>query len=191
MPSFNRNLDVYQGFNFKKDSQGPVGFVTKLNIGGTDIKADLTTCKDPTSPDTDVKAVMVLDGYSWDTGVTDPLGFTGRISVDNKQIVAGLLLGTLTNTEVKAEFALYEYDPQKKKYFKSAYNNEELSALIAKQGDSDLSIFVADDPAGEVQSPINYAMTIDITPQEKQQSISLATGDQQNVVKSWGLTVQA
>ena len=190
MPSFNRNLDVYQGFNFKKDKQDPVGFITKLTIGGTEVKADLTTCKDPTSPSDSIKAVMVLDGFSWDTGVTDPLGFTGRISVDNKQIVQNMLLGTLTNTEVKAEFTVYEYDPQKKKYFKAAYNNEELSCLISKSGD-DLSIFVADDPAAEVQSPINYTMTIDLSPQEKQQSMSLATGDQQNVVKSWGLTVSA
>lgn len=190
MPSFDRSLNVYQGFNFKKDKQDPVGFVTKLTIGGKEVKADLTTCKDPTSPSDSIKAVMVLDSFGWGTGVTDPLNFTGRISVDNKQILASALLGTLTNTEVKMTFVCYEYDPQAKKYFKCSYNNEELEAILGKSG-SELNIYLSDDPATEVQSPINYGLSLGVTPQEKEQSITLATGDQQNVVKSWGLTVQA
>tara|TARA_R110002072_G_C7826174_1_gene523774 strand:+ start:110 stop:682 length:573 start_codon:yes stop_codon:yes gene_type:complete len=189
MPAFDRNLDVYQGFNFKKDKQDPVGFITKLTIGGKEIKADLDTCKDPTSPSDSIVSVMVLDSFGWMTGVTDPINFTGRISVANKQTIAEMLLGTLTNTEVKINFSLFEYDPKAKKYFKSGFPNEELSCLLGKSG-SDLNIYLSDDPATEVQSPINYGFSIGITPQETEQSITLATGDQKNIVKSWGLTVK-
>ena len=40
MPEFRKILDVYQGYNFKKDKQTPVGFITKMTIGKTELKAD-------------------------------------------------------------------------------------------------------------------------------------------------------
>lgn len=38
--------------------QTTVGYVTALNLGGTDLKAD-QTCKDPTSPSDDMAVVAV------------------------------------------------------------------------------------------------------------------------------------
>ena len=38
MPEFRKVLDIYQGYNFKKDKQTPVGFITKMKLGDKELK---------------------------------------------------------------------------------------------------------------------------------------------------------
>lgn len=189
MPSFDRSLNVYQGFNFNKDKQDKVGFLTALTIGSEALAVDLS-CKEPTSPTTVLKAVAVLDNFSWGTGITDSIYLTGRISLSNKQKVAELLLGTLTDTTVLFNFEVYEYDQLAKKYFKSSYPNEELKGLLEKSGDN-LNLRISEDPSSDVQSPLNFQLQLGIKAQETEQTINLATGDQKVITKAWGLTVEA
>lgn len=188
MPEFSRALSIYQGFNFKKDKQDRVGLVTSLTIGGEALAVDLTTAKDPTNPTAALASVVILDSFQWGTGVTDSLYFSGRVSRANKVKLSAMLLGSFTNTEAKVNFSIFEYDPLAKKYFKSCYPNAECEGLLEKSGD-ELNLHVDEDPASEVQSPINFGFTIGIKPQEKEQSINIAVKDQAPVTKSWGLTV--
>ncbi len=188
MPQFARTLDVYQGYNFKKDHQTPVGFITKLKVGEVDLVAD-QTCKDPTNPTRDLKVVAVLNHGLWQTGITDAVYLAGQISTVNKQEVALLTLSDLVNIDVAFQFAVYEYDPLAKKYFLSFHSNaKDMNGLLEKSG-ADLNLSVADDAAREVQSPENYTFTIGIKPRASSQAIHLATGDQKKVVKAWGLAV--
>lgn len=188
--SFQKNLDVYQGYNFKKDVQTPVGFITALKIGDITLTAD-QTCKDPMSPETDLKTVTVLSGSFWEVGVTDSLYFSGRISVANKQQVMQLLYKDLTKVDVTCNFVVYDYDPLEKKYFKCQLPTEdaELNGLLEKSG-SDLNVSVSDDAASEVQSPENYVFQIGIKPQPSAQKITLATSFTDKIVKAWGLNVE-
>lgn len=188
MPQFGRTLDVYQGYNFKKDHQTPVGFIVKLKVGEVEVTAD-QTCKDPTNPTKDLKVVAVLNHGLWHTGITDAVYLAGQISTANKQKVALLALSDLINIDVMFQFAVYEYDPIAKKYFLSFHSNsKDMNGLLEKSG-ADLNLSVADDASREVQSPENYAFTIGIKPKTSSQAMHLATGDQKNVVKAWGLAV--
>ena len=49
MATIQKNLNVRQGYNFKKDIQSTVGFITALKIGDKEVKADQTV-KDPQIP---------------------------------------------------------------------------------------------------------------------------------------------
>lgn len=188
MPEYRRNLDIYQGYNYKKDKQTPVGFITKLTVAGTDLTAD-QTCKDPTNPTTDLKAVTVLSGVLWETGVTDAVYFSGQVSATNRQNIATLIINNLTSVEVVYQFSVYDYDPVAKKYFLAFQSNStDMNGLLEKRGD-DLNITVADDASTEVQSPINYSFSIGIKPQPSAQTLHIATADQKTVVKSWGLAL--
>lgn len=189
MPQFARSLDIYQGFNFKKDKQVSVGFITKLKVGDIDLLADQESIKDPEQPgqNLDTKVVGVLSHYLWETGVTDGIYLSGQISVTNKMSVASALLGTWANIEVKFQYRLYEYDPIVKKYFKSNFSDKELMGILEKNGD-DLNLSVADDPSTEVQSPKNFTLQVGIKPQTVEQSLNLATGSGKNIVKQWGVT---
>jgi len=188
MPQFSRSLDVYQGFNFKKDKQSPVGFITKLTVGEMTMKADQTTIMDPTNPGKPLEGAVVgvLNHYLWETGVTDAMYLSGQISTENKQELSAKLLGELTNLEVTFSYIIFEYDPAQKKYFVSN-KGKDLKGILEKTGEN-LNMSVADDPSHEVQSPKNFTLQVGIKPPTTEQSIELATAFSKNVAKKWGVT---
>jgi hypothetical protein len=186
MPQFNRALDVYQGFNFRKDKVTNVGFITSLKIGTLALAADITA-KDPMAPTTDLAVVSVMSDFGWGLGVTDALELSGQVCIPNKQSIASLLLSDLSNVTVEVQLTIYEYDPLAKKYFKSFCTDAVLKGIVEKHG-GDLALVAADDPSQEVQSPKNFAFHISLKPEPLQQSITLATGDTKNIVKQWGIT---
>lgn len=189
MPQFARSLDIYQGFNFKKDKQVPVGFVTKLTLGGELVlEADQISIKDPTQPGVNLqeKVVGVLSHYLWDTGTTDAIYLSMQVSVGNKTKLAAKLLTDWTSMDVTFAYVVYEYDPVKKKYFKSNWTEPELKGILEKNGDN-LNLTVADDPSTEVQSPKNFTLQIGIKPQTEEQTVHMATGEGFNLTKLWGV----
>jgi hypothetical protein len=192
MPQFNRSLDVYQGFNFKKDRQSSVGYITSLKVGDITLAADQKSIKDPEQPDKDLasKVVGVLNFYQWDTGVTDAMTLFAQISTDNKQTLSSALYGSWSNVQVEIHYVVYEYDPKAKKYYKSNTVDSVLKGLVAKQGDK-LQLEVADDPSTEVESPKNFTMQIAIKPQTLEQTVNIATASGKNIVKQWGVTEAA
>ncbi|MFY2561595.1 hypothetical protein ACN469_28605 [Corallococcus terminator] len=192
MPQFARDLDVYQGFNFKKDKQTPVGFITSITVGGIVLTADQETISDPEQPDKALasKCVGVLSSYLWETGVTDALYLSAQISTANKQKIAEMLLGTFSNIEVVMKYVVYEYDPLAKKYFKSNFVDADLNGILEKNGDR-LNIAVADNESREVQSPKNFTFQIGVKPKTLEQSINVAAASSKNIVKKWGVTETA
>jgi len=186
MPEFRKVLDVYQGFNYKKDKQTAVGFITKIKLGDKELKADLT-CKDPTNPTSDLTVVSVLRDVLWETGVTDAVYFTGQVSVTNKQDIAVLVYTSMTNVLVEFQFSVYDYDPKEKKYYLAFHSNKkDMKGILEKRGD-ELNLSVADDASAEVQSPINYTFNAGIKPQPEAQDLQVAVGEGKNFAKSWGL----
>jgi hypothetical protein len=190
MAEFNKNCDVFQGYNFKKDVQTPIGFVTKLTIGDADLKPDQTV-KNPLSPDEDLKVVSVLSGAMWGLGPTDAVYLSGQISVTAKQQCVELIYRSLTKVEIVFQYTVFDYDPLVKKYFKCFHcGDTDLKGILEKNGD-DLTLSVADVASREVQSPENYAFYIGIKPQPQSQSVTVAPADQKNVLKAWGISVAA
>lgn len=190
MATFSKSLDIYQGYNYKKDVQTAVGFITALKIGDLTLKAD-QTCKDPMAPETDLSVVTVLSGAMWELGVTDAHYLTGQISVYNKQQVQLLVYKDLSKVDVEYKFSVYEYDPIEKKYFKCLLSTDDatLKGILEKNG-GDLNLSAADDASQEVQSPENYTFQIGIKPQPTAQTMTIATSFSDKVVKSWGLKVE-
>ncbi|HET9625215.1 MAG TPA: hypothetical protein VFP84_27795 [Kofleriaceae bacterium] len=190
MATFQKSCDVKQGFDFKKDIQTPVGFLTSLSIGGIALKADITV-KDPMNPATDLPVVAVLSGVMWELGPTDTLYYTGQISTANKQATHNLLYSSLSKVDVVIAFSVYSYDPIEKAYFKCMLpTSDPLNGIVEKNG-TDLNLSVADDVSGEVQSPENYAFQIGVKPQPSAQQVTVATSFSVNIVKPWGIALAA
>ncbi|ATB33994.1 hypothetical protein [Melittangium boletus] len=187
MPQFARSLNVAQGFNFRKDKQSSVGFITELTVGKETLVADQKTVLDPLNPGTALDGVVgVLGHYMWELGTTDAIYLSAQISTENKQLLTAALLGEMTDMTVKFSYSVYEYDPVAKNYFLSN-KGEDLEGILEKNGDS-LNLSVADDESTEVQSPKNFTLQMGIKPDTKEQTIVLATGAQKNVAKKWGIT---
>ncbi len=153
MATFQKQCDIYQGYNYKKDKQTPIGFITSIKVGDTTLTVD-QTCKDPMSPADDLKVVAVLSGVLWELGVTDALYFSGQISITNKQAVQLLTYTDLTKVDVSCKFTIYDYDPVQKAYFKCLLGTDdaELTGLLEKNGE-DLNLSVADDARGKSSRP--------------------------------------
>jgi hypothetical protein len=192
MPHFSKVLSVKQGFNFDKDKQDKVGFLQTLKIGDVELKPDFMTIMDPLTPTKALETgiVAVLSSFDWNTGSTDAIYISGQVSTQHRQKIAEMLLGSWSNVKVEFSFSIYEYEPEKKKFFKSAFVDNALHGLLEKNG-SDLNLDVADDPSMEVQSPQNYAFRIGIKPESQEQLIQLAVGDARKVTKKWGIKEQA
>ena len=188
MPEYRRSTDVVQGYNYKKDKQTPMGFITQLKIGPTDVKAD-QACLSPMDGKV-LQVVAVLSGAQWDTGITDGIYLAGQISTLNRQIVASMLYNDLLSTEVVFKFTVFEFDQVDKAYYPAfGQTTDALNGLVEKRGE-DLNLSVADDPSTEVQSPENYAFMIGIKPKaDKAQSLTIATSTGGKVAKAWGLKV--
>lgn len=187
MPQFSLSTSVDQGFNFRKDRTVPVGFITAISINGQVFPPDII-CKDPLNPTTDLPAFAVLNSVSWGIGITDTLQFSGQISGPNRNDVMLLTYQDLANVEVKFKFNVYDYDQKAKTYFLVFHcDDTELQGILEKRGE-DLSIRVSDLASTEVESPINYTFTIGIKSQQIAQTMTLATENQKNVVKQWGLS---
>jgi hypothetical protein len=186
---FAKSMDIYQGFNFKKTVQTPVGFITKLKLGDVEMVADQVTIKDPEQPGQNIadKVVGVLNHYMWETGTTDGMYLSAQISTKNKNKLAAKLLTEWTNMEVVFDYAIYEYDPEQKKYFKSNWSDKELAGILEKNGDA-LNLTVADDPSREVQSPENFTLQVGIKPGVLEQTVNMATAVGLNLTKVWGVT---
>jgi len=189
MPQFARALDVYQGFNFKKDKQTPVGYIISITIGGKPLAADQETIKNPEEPSKNLtgNVVAVLNHYLWETGATDAVYMSGQVSTANKQLLASMLLGDWASIDVVFKYVIFEYDPLAKKYFKSNFMDKELNGLLEKNGD-DLNLAIADNESTEVQSPKNFTFQVGIKPQTIEQTINVATAAAKNIVKQWGVT---
>jgi hypothetical protein len=131
--------------------------------------------------------VSVLSEVSWGVGLTDPIYFSGQISTANRQEVQLIAYLDLSNVEVLFKFRIYNYDPDAKKYFQSFHAKDaEMKGILEKNG-ADLTLSCTDDPSDEVKSPLNFSFHIGILPQPSVHSITIATADQKNVVKGWGL----
>ena len=188
MAQFSCDCDVKQAFAYEHDQQVPMGHVLSLAIGGTALTADLSS-KNPLD-DSDVTCVGIIRKVSWDGGYTDPIDITFMVSTANKQAIQGLLHSTLKSTTLDCQYDVYDFDPigdgSSGVYFKSFYSNDTvLNGLIKKDGGK-LSIELNKEPDGDVLSPMNFEVHIVFNPKPTQQSITIATGNQKNVVKRWG-----
>lgn len=179
--------DVKQGFNLAKDKNTVVGFLVSFTIGGvSDLSADITV-KDPKSPDTDLKVFAVLHDISWSGKKTDPLHFSGQISVNNKNAIDIALKKSMTDISTKFKFTVYDYDPSDKKYFETFHGaDKELQGRIEKQG-SALALSVGDYKNNEIQSPENYSFSVTMVPESAEQELHYANATDKKIVKQWGV----
>jgi hypothetical protein len=187
---FARALDVYQGFNPKKDKQAPVGYITSLKIGGVSFKADVTGTDLTTWKP--FQAVGVMNHYSWHIGATDAIYISGQVSTASKTLLSTMLMQDLKDMTVEFGYVIYEHDPLAKKYFIANSSQQStslfvLNGILEKNG-QELNLAVADDSSPVVQSPKNFTFQIGIKPAAgAQQSIPIATANGRIVVKPWGV----
>lgn len=187
MATIDKRCDIGQGFNFDKDRQAPVGFITDMKVGETQFDSKITV-KDPTAPTTDMPVVAVLRYFSWEEGgVSKDLAFSGFVDTKTMQKILLLIQSDMSKIEVLFKFKVYSFDPIKQQYFLCVHSNDvEMKGWIQKEGTS-LCITVEDTENDQIASPKNFPFSVSITPQPSKQVIHIATSVDGKKPKDWGL----
>lgn len=189
MAELTYSCSVNQGFNFHPDAQEYVGHLTKLKVGGKEMKADLavTTPEDITGDN--VKVVGVMSSIYWGGGMAEPIEMTAQVSVTNKQELMLLQHSDLSDTSVEFQFIIFAYDQKKKKFYQALHcNDTDLKGLIFKSG-SELHLAIDADQSMEVENPPNFYFSLGVMPKEEEQSVHLAVSVDGKFVKQWGIKV--
>jgi hypothetical protein len=187
MAEFSYGCSVTQGFNFEPDNQDTVGFVNSCKIGETELSSTIEV-KDPEDPANKLTVFGVLNSIYWEGRPTDPVQIHVHINTENKNLIAQMVHGTWTNTNVEIAFTVYDYDPDENKYYKCLHTNEEaLLCLVFKAG-SELQIGIDGDQAQEVMSPKNFVFSLGFAPQDnEEQQIHYAVSLMNKDVKPFGI----
>lgn len=185
--SLYKTCDVYQGFNFRKDGNSRIGFITSLNIGGVAGLSPDITVHNPLSQRSNMRVFAVLSEANWRVRKTQPLQFSGQISARNKNLINAALLRSLTQIDTVFQFSVYEYDASTRSYYKAFHsNNNNLKGRIEKYG-GQLSLDIGNVRNRGVQSPENYSFSISMVPESIEHELHLAVSSTAKVVKQWGV----
>lgn len=207
MATYTRALDIQQGFNFKKDQQKPMGFITMLKIGTEVFDRDLTVNSpmaavagtalntEATATTGELQVVGVLMQATWELGDTDSIDFEAVVSIQSKQRISSLVYASMIDVDCEIGFVVYEYDPLSKKYY-AAFSNKAQAATDdtgatgvkgqIKKEDANLALTIEADAEPTVESPINYKATIKVVPKPLAQLLYFATSATRKVTKNWG-----
>jgi len=153
---------VDQGFNFDRGNQDIVCHINSLKIDNNEYASDLSV----TDPETGqpVNVFGVGSSMYWNGGYADPVQFSTQISVANKNQIASLIHRTMSNTEMEVSFTVYQYDPGSGRYFKAFHTDgKKLRCNVYKSG-GELALSIDDEPSFEVQSPLNFALSLGAMP---------------------------
>lgn len=178
---------MYQGFNFKKDTQDPVGYLINLKIGTQDLAQSFTDLVDPEDFSKKVKGVGVVTSCNWGGGLAEPINLTFQVHTKNQQALMVLVNSDLSNTEVEIAFDLYTYDNVKKKYFKCFHTDgKKVKGMVFKSG-GQLALNVSQYPDGSVPNPENFASAIGVMPAEDAQTLQWAASVDAKKALPWGV----
>ena len=179
--------NMKQGFDFSKDKQVTIGFLTAFKVGELELEADFPLY-DPTE-DAEATVVGVINHASWSTNKTDGIEISAQVSLKNKKSLKEALLGSLKNGDVECEFRMLEYDssPDQKKYYVSFSTGDAAVNGSLERSGANLNISVSDTPDPTVQQPENYTLTFRVVPDQQDQDLHMAVGVGANFVKQWGV----
>lgn len=178
-------LDVEQGYNFRKDVHKPCGFITKLKIGDKEFKVDQEI--NNIADDKPRKVVGIQGDFEWDMGVTDPVIFGFHVSPENKQNIDLLKLGEMKKDQVEFEVELFDFDSVKQQFYPQFENKKVvMKGVVMKSGDGKFVLEVSPTPSSIVAKPENYYVRLGVNPVGKQ-VFHLASGVDKKVPKQWGM----
>jgi hypothetical protein len=191
-------ITALNGFGLSATLAADITVYTPYNTGAAPTYAGLSsnyTAPSDTSPVGTCKVVGVVDHFSWNGGVGDPISLSFYVSQENAAQIKALQQLTLKTTTIKTlGWWLADFDEEVKKWFEQAFpmTPATVSGQINAPGKNDIRLHVASDP--EKVAPnidVNvYAVNIEIVPAANvQHTLHFANSDQKKVVKGWGLVV--
>lgn len=198
------NLDLIQGFYFKKTSQATLGYITDLQIGSVLFRTDTSV----TNPVTNEKKNIVapISSYKWGSLPSEPMQISFNISKANNKKLSELLKKSNAALNIEFNFQIYSFDPEKNEFYialKSftfpkrgimnrigyALPSNKLISLPIKGVIR--SVAPAKSANTVVVNPENYEVQVVIVPTpDKEQMLVRATSSESLMKAQWGVEKQ-
>jgi len=189
--------NVKQALDLERGLQERVGHVLAITVAGAALTKDLSV-EDPmiTGAEEYVPVVGVIELVEWAGGRRDPLELTCWISASNWQKIAQVEHteddGAADDEELAEcamSFVVYDYDPLKKKTYKSFHtNNVAVKGLFRFDGKD---IVVGRTPHEAIKSPQVYQLKLCAKPKPPQQDLQVGLAAMATQTKPWGETAVA
>lgn len=186
------------GFGLSAALDLDITVYTPYNVGANPTYAGLGsnyTASTEDNPISTCKVVGILEQFSWNGGVGDPMSFSLYMSQENATKIKALQQMTLKTTTIKKlGFWVGNYDEEVKKWYEEAYPKAptELTGQLNAPGKNDIRLAVANEPVKVAPNiDVNvFNVFLEMVPAANQQhTIHFASSDQKKVVKGWGLVV--
>ncbi|WP_395168186.1 hypothetical protein ACGP04_15170 [Piscirickettsia salmonis] len=190
MANYSQAYCVAQGFNVNANIHRRFGYINYLRIGDLELSADI----DVEVPVEGVKSkhVGVISDLFWqETAKVQPITIDFRLSVSNQQQLAHYIEQNNFNSDVLIEFASYDYDANAQAFYSSFNTDKETieGDLEILAADSQLAIYVGKEQETDVQSPVNYFVSLSMVSTAKAQQLISATSARIKRMLPWGVTV--
>lgn len=126
----------------------------------------------PENPEVKDPAIGAIEYIRWEGGPSDPMDLAAKISFQNKAILQEVLSST-NETEIEAEFVVYDYDYNKKTYFKRFYT---VKSPIKFSISESSRVRFDEEPDYNVKKPIVFSLQVCLAPRNgiKDQEVGFA-----------------
>ena len=142
-----------------------------------------------------VPCVGVIEHFSWNGGVGDPISISAYISSENANLLKALQQMTLKTTTIKSlGWWIANFDEETKKWFEEAHPLApvDITAQVNAPGKNDIRLHIGTD-AEKVAPNIDvnvYNLHIELVPAaNKTHTLHFAISADKKVVKNWGIVV--
>jgi len=203
----NYSCDWKSGFIFDPSKKARVGYINEFE--GLDMDGFLKKDIEVFHPfqgeagfeggsggeDTKHECTAVIDSFSFDGGVGDPLKISCYISAENAEMLQGKLKTTLTTNKVsKLSWWIVDFDEENKAWFEECYPKEpvEVNGQLNAAADGKNSITVAT-IATKIAPTLDlnvYNLYFEVVPAASATfTFHMATSSKTKAVRNWGLKI--
>lgn len=153
---------------YNHNSFSPLGCLEKLIINGTEIKAEVVVC-DPADPTRQMTIAAPIEAVYWNSECPDQsIHLTCRISPQFKSSLLEVLCGAKVKPKVEAQWAIYEYDYSKQKYYRSFHTDDKTILLTIPSGMDKVQI---SDRFERDAMPVSFSMNMLFASEDKKQKL--------------------
>jgi len=196
MAGLSFECDWRYAMNVDPQGRGRAGYLLKWSgCGGLTLAADITVISPFTSTgasvltSTKVVCVGVIEKFTFAGEEDDPIRISAYVSTANAAALGAKIASGITSTKFTFSYVICDYDVDKKKWFESAYvQNNALASGAVDTMDGALQLFVNSTPE-RIRKDLDITLCrveFQAAATSTTANLQFATGATSKVVKTWG-----
>jgi hypothetical protein len=135
-----------------------MGYFLRLSIGDKTLEADIPV-RDP-QEEKKINAIAVIERIRWDGLAHSPIEVSGRLSAKNKALLQEAFASANGRVELEAEWIIYEYDYDARKYYRSFHTDKKMIKLTITENSY---VYISPEQDLMFKSPVIFSFEWSLT----------------------------